>query len=121
MQSEMRNGMIGAIVGDIVGSRFEWHNRKSKRFTFFKEKGKSRHPCFFTDDSVMTLAVAAAILDWRGGAGDLGVCAVRRMQEFGRRYPHAGYGGYFYHWLHADHPQPYNSWGNGSAMRVSAC
>ena len=121
MQSEMRNGMIGAIVGDIVGSRFEWHNGKSKRFTFFKEKGKSRHPCFFTDDSVMTLAVAAAILDWRGGAGDLGACAVRRMQEFGRRFPHAGYGGHFHHWLHADNPQPYNSWGNGSAMRVSAC
>ena len=113
--------MIGAIVGDIVGSRFEWHNRKSKRFTFLKEQGKSRHPCFFTDDSVMTLAVAAAILDWRGGAGDLGACAVRRMQEFGRRFPDAGYGGYFYHWLHADNPQPYNSWGNGSAMRVSAC
>ena len=117
----MKNGIIGAIVGDIVGSRFEWHNRKSKRFTFLKEQGKSRHPCFFTDDSVMTLAVAAAILDWRGGAGDLGACAVRRMQEFGRRFPDAGYGGYFYHWLHADNPQPYNSWGNGSAMRVSAC
>lgn len=117
----MKNGMIGAIVGDIAGSRFEWHNRKSKRFTFFKEMGKSRHPCFFTDDSVMTLAVAAAIIDWRGGAGELGACAVRRMQEFGRRYPRAGYGGAFRRWLREENPQPYNSWGNGSAMRVSAC
>ena len=66
-ESKMKNGIIGAIVGNIVGSRFEWHNRKSKRFTFFKEKGKSRHLCFFTDDSVMTLAVAAAIIDWCGG------------------------------------------------------
>ena len=117
--------MIGAIVGDIVGSRFEWHNRKSKRFTFFKEKGKSRHPCFFTDDSVMTLAVAEAIMKWRqNGAedyGELSVLTVQSMQEFGRRYPRAGYGGAFRLWLCAQDPQPYNSWGNGSAMRVSAC
>ena len=117
--------MIGAIVGDIVGSRFEWDNCRSKDFTLFKEKGKSRHPCFFTDDSVMTLAVAEAIFKWRqdgtGDYGDLSSLAVQMMQEFGRRFPHAGYGGHFHHWLHADNPQPYNSWGNGSAMRVSAC
>ena len=125
MKSEMKNGMIGAIVGDSAGSRFEWHNRKSKRFTFFKEKGKSRHPCFFTDDSVMTLAVAAAIMKWRengGGAYDaLSAETVMSMQNFGRRYPHAGYGGAFRRWLRDEFPQPYNSWGNGSAMRVSAC
>ena len=117
--------MIGAIVGDIVGSRFEWHNRKSKDFTLFKEKGKSRHPCFFTDDSVMTLAVAEAIFKWRqdgtGDYGDLSSLAVQMMQEFGRRYPRTGYGGAFRHWLCAYNPQPYNSWGNGAAMRVSAC
>ena len=117
--------MIGAIIGDIVGSRFEWRNRKSKQFTFLKGKGESRCPCCFTDDSVMTLAVADAILKWResgGGSYDaLSAEAVRQMQEYGRRYPHAGYGGAFRHWLRDDDPQPYNSWGNGSAMRVSAC
>ena len=117
--------MIGAIVGDIAGSRFEWHNRKSKRFTFLKGENESRHPCRFTDDSVMTLAVADAIMKWReagGGSYDaLFAEAVTSMQEFGRRYPHAGYGGHFHYWIHDDNPQPYNSWGNGSAMRVSAC
>ena len=113
--------MIGAIVGDIAGSRFEWHNRKSKKFTFLKGAKESLHPCKFTDDTVMTLAVAAAIMDWRENGGDLGDAAIRRMQEFGRRYPRAGYGGAFRHWLRDDDPQPYNSWGNGSAMRVSAC
>ena len=117
--------MIGAIVGDIAGSRFEWHNRKSKRFTFLKGGNESRHPCRFTDDSVMTLAVAAAIMKWReagGGSYDaLSTKAIASMQEFGRRYPRAGYGGAFRRWLRDDCPQPYNSWGNGAAMRVSAC
>ena len=117
--------MIGAIVGDIAGSRFEWHNRKSKRFTFLKGEGESRYPCRFTDDSVMTLAVADAIMKWReagGGSYDaLSAEAVTSMQEFGRRYPRAGYGGAFRRWLGAANPEPYNSWGNGAAMRVSAC
>ena len=117
--------MIGAIVGDIVGSRFEWRNRKSKQFTFLKGKAESRCPCCFTDDTVMTLAIADAILKWRE-SGDrsydaLSAEAIRRMQEFGCRFPHAGYGGAFRHWLRDDNPQPYNSWGNGAAMRVSAC
>jgi ADP-ribosylglycohydrolase len=118
---ERRNSMIGAIVGDIAGSRFQWHKRKSKRFTFLKGKAESQHPCYFTDDTVMTLAIAAALMDWKASGGDLGAFAVRRMQEFGRRFPRAEYGGHFHHWLHDDNPQPYNSWGNGSAMRVSAC
>ena len=117
--------MIGAIVGDIAGSRFEWHNRESKRFTLMKGRSESRHPCCFTDDTVMTLALAEAILKWRDGGGGsyaaLSGEAIRRMQDFGRRYPGAGYGGTFRHWLRDDDPQPYNSWGNGSAMRVSAC
>ena len=113
--------MIGAIVGDIVGSRFEFRNHKGKEFTFLKGAKESRHPCRFTDDTVMTLAIAAALMDWKIDGGDLGALAVRRMQEFGRRFPHAEYGGHFHHWLHDDNPQPYNSWGNGSAMRVSAC
>ena len=117
--------MIGAIVGDIAGSRFEWHNRKSKEFTFLKGKGESRHPGRFTDDTAMTLAVADAIMKWRAG-GDasyeaLSAETVKSMQEFGRRHPHAGYGGHFRRWLRDEDPQPYNSWGNGAAMRVSAC
>ena len=121
----MGNEMIGAIVGDIAGSRFEWHNRKSKDFTFLKGEHESRHPCRFTDDSVMTLAVAVAIMRWReagGGSYDaLSAEAVMSMQMFGRRYPYAGYGGAFRRWLRDVSPRPYNSWGNGSAMRVSAC
>ena len=62
--------MIGAIVGDIAGSRFEWHNRKSKRFTFLKGENESRHPCRFTDDSVMTLAVADSIRNAISIGGD---------------------------------------------------
>lgn len=117
--------MIGAIVGDIVGSRFEWNNCKDKRFTFLKDKAESRHPCYFTDDTVMTLAVADAILKWReSGCASydaLSAETVRQMQAYGRRYPRAGYGGAFRRWLRDDDPQPYHSWGNGSAMRVSAC
>ncbi len=120
-----RKGIIGAIVGDIAGSRFEWHNRKSKRFTFLKGKHESRHPCCFTDDTVMTLAVADAILKWKESGGRsyeaLSAETVKSLQAFGRLYPHAGYGGAFRRWLRDENPQPYNSWGNGAAMRVSAC
>ncbi len=97
--------MIGAIAGDIIGSVYEAHPIKTKDFPLF-------HPrCRFTDDSVLTIAVAQAILtdgDYR-----------RHVWEIGRRHPHAGYGGSFIGWLHAGDPRPYNSWGNGSAMRVS--
>lgn len=97
--------MIGAIAGDIVGSVYEAHPIKTKDFPLFDPC------CRFTDDSVLTIAVAQAILtdgDYR-----------RWVWEIGRRYPHAGYGGAFTHWLHASVPEAYNSWGNGSAMRVS--
>ena len=107
--------MIGAIIGDIVGSRFEWHNHKSKDFELFTPK------CRPTDDSIMTLAVAQAILDSEGDLDALERQAVARMQELGRAYPDAGYGGRFGCWIEDDDPRPYNSWGNGSAMRVSAC
>ena len=106
--------MLGAIIGDIVGSRFEWHNIKTKQFAFLTNK------CFFTDDSVMSLAVAKAILEC-GHPDRLPEHAIRCMQEIGRPYPDCGYGGSFYHWIYSDHPQPYNSYGNGAAMRVSAC
>ena len=109
--------MLGAIIGDIAGSRFEWHNRKSKNFELLSHvKG-----CRPTDDSVMSIAIAQSILDSNGRYDGLSAHAVKRMQEHGRLYPHAGYGGNFHRWLYEENPQPYHSWGNGSAMRVSAC
>jgi len=97
--------MIGAIAGDMIGSVYERHPIKTKDFPLF-------HPrCRFTDDTVLTVAVADAILTGRP--------YVQTVREIGRRYPNAGYGGSFIGWLHTDHPQPYNSWGNGAAMRVS--
>jgi ADP-ribosylglycohydrolase len=98
--------MIGAIAGDIIGSRFEAQPIKRSDFDFF-------HPhCRFTDDTVLTVAVADAILRGLGYAESL--------QIWARKYPNAGYGGTFYRWIWQNDPQPYNSWGNGSAMRVSA-
>ena len=107
--------MIGAIVGDIVGSPYEFHNIKTTDFPFFSRRSRP------TDDSVMTLAVAQALLDAADNPAALPAAAVRRMREFGRRYPDAGYGGAFVRWLASPDPRPYNSWGNGAAMRVSAC
>lgn len=107
--------MLGAIIGDIVGSRFEWDNHKSKEFEFFTPL------CEATDDSIMSLAVAKAILDCGGNYAELGDTAVRRMREIGREYPDCGYGGRFNQWMFSDNPSPYNSFGNGAAMRVSAC
>lgn len=107
--------MVGAIIGDIAGSRFEWNNIKTKEFDFFTSQ------CHFTDDSVMTLAVAKALVDCADDFDNLGSFAVKAMQEVGRRYPDCGYGGMFRQWMYSDNPQPYNSYGNGAAMRVSAC
>ena len=106
--------MIGAIIGDIAGSRFEFNNFRHKDFKLLHKK------CYFTDDSVMTIALAQAILDCKGDYTGLREQAVTRMVEFGRRYPDAGYGGGFYKWLFARKQKPYNSCGNGSAMRISA-
>jgi ADP-ribosylglycohydrolase len=97
--------MIGAIAGDMVGSIYERWQIKTKDFPLFDKR------CRFTDDTVLTIAVADAIL--KGGSY---LDSVRRI---GRRYPRAVYGGSFIRWLHSDDPRPYNSWGNGSAMRVS--
>lgn len=107
--------MLGAIIGDIVGSRFEWNNIKTKDFELFTDK------CGFTDDSVMTIAVADALMRAEGNIDILPTYAVESMQRIGRPYPHCGYGGSFYHWIYSDAPKPYNSYGNGAAMRVSAC
>ena len=107
--------MLGAVIGDIVGSRFEWKNSKGKDFDLFTPD------CRITDDSVMTLAIARAILDSEGRIDALGKEAVRCMRDFGRRWARGCYGGSFARWLLADEPRPYGSWGNGAAMRVSAC
>ena len=107
--------MLGAIIGDIVGSRFEWNNIKTKEFDFMP------HKCFFTDDSVMTLAVANAILECNEHYAALPDNTIVQMQHYGKKYPDSGYGGMFSQWITSDNPTPYNSFGNGSAMRVSAC
>ena len=108
-------GILGAVAGDIIGSRFEWNNYKAKDFELFTDR------CSFTDDSIMTIAVGMALLQCNGNYEDLSDKAISSMQQIGRLYPHSGYGGSFYAWLFGDDPKPYNSWGNGSAMRVSAC
>ena len=105
--------MIGAILGDIVGSRFEFRNHLSKEFAFLTAD------CEFTDDTVMTCAVAQALMDSREDFSDLSEKAVAAMQRIGRQFPDCGYGARFIHWMFSEDPQPYNSCGNGSAMRVS--
>lgn len=107
--------MLGAIIGDIVGSRFEWHNHKSKNFELFTDK------CKPTDDSIMTLAIADAINACQGSYENLEKMTVRSMQAMGRTHPDAGYGGHFRLWIMSMNPKPYNSYGNGAAMRVSPC
>ena len=109
--------MYGAILGDIIGSPFEFdRGDKTKDFKLFSRKSH------FTDDSVMTLAVCEALLKVGQDAAvkEIEDAVISSMQSWGRRYPHEGYGGYFRRWLTARHPEPYNSFGNGSAMRVSA-
>lgn len=147
--------MLGAIIGDIAGSRFEFHNHRSKEFVLFTPE------CRVTDDSIMTLAVAQAIMDTlvtlgrsrpahaagggRAGATDarpslkddanrpaatsipwtaaaldlLAQNTIRAMQRLGRHYPDCGYGGHFASWMFSDQPRPYQSYGNGAAMRIS--
>ncbi|WP_079763518.1 ADP-ribosylglycohydrolase family protein [Streptococcus suis] len=107
--------MFGAIVGDVIGSRFEGRDIKSKDFDLF-------HPnCRFTDDSVMTAAVAASFLGLNEPFDDLEEALVLNMKDFGKLYPRAGYGPQFKKWIESKDSEPYNSFGNGSAMRVSAC
>lgn len=107
--------MLGALIGDIVGSRFDRNNIKTKEFDFLTYR------CFVTDDSIMSLAIAKAILDCNEDYNKLSRLAVSCMQEIGRPYPDCGYGGMFEQWMYSDNPKPYNSFGNGAAMRVSAC
>lgn len=107
--------MLGAIIGDIVGSIYERNPIKTKNFEFWGAG------CTFTDDTVMTLAVADAILEHLREKEEFKETLVKKMQAFGRKYPFAGYGKSFANWIYSECPEPYNSFGNGSAMRVSAC
>lgn len=108
--------MYGAVLGDIVGSPYEFdcNNYKAKDFPLFSRRSE------FTDDTVMTLAVAKALLDTRGqDDGAVKTALVWEMRRLGRAYPGKGYGARFNRWLYEENPQPYHSYGNGSAMRVS--
>ena len=102
--------MLGAIIGDIVGSIYEWRGIKTKEFPLFHDG------CSFTDDTVMTVATADALMN--GGKADDFIDAYK---EWGRLYCDVGYGGSFRSWIFSDDRSPYNSWGNGSAMRISPC
>ena len=108
--------MYGAISGDMIGCPYEFDaGDKTKNFPLFI-KGSN-----FTDDSVMTIAVADALMDTLGQDDETVKAAlIRSMQDWGHKYPNAGYGGMFYRWLLARDPKPYGSFGNGSAMRVSS-
>ena len=108
--------MYGALLGDMIGSPYEFdRGRKTKDFPLFIAESE------FTDDSVMTVAVAEALMDSLG-KDDISVryAVIRSMRKWGRRYPYAGYGARFSDGLRQKDPEPYNSWGNGSAMRVSS-
>ena len=109
--------MLGAIIGDITGSRFEFdRGGKTKDFELFTNEDG------FTDDTVMTIAVADGLMKAGLDSDEDTVkeYLVKSMQKWGRRYPYAGYGAKFIHWVFSDNPEPYNSYGNGSAMRVSS-
>lgn len=109
--------MYGALLGDIIGSPFEFDmGNKSKEFPLFSKNST------FTDDSVMTIAVGNAFLDAQPNADIEWIRhrLISSMKQYGRKFPRAGYGGMFRRWLKCDDPQPYGSFGNGSAMRVSS-
>ena len=109
--------MIGAILGDIIGSPFEFdRGNKSKDFPLFSRQST------YTDDTIMTLAVGRAFLDVQPSGSDDWILQVlaNRMRQFGKMFPNAGYGGMFRQWLRNPGCQAYHSFGNGSAMRVSS-
>lgn len=103
--------MIGAIIGDVVGSRFEFNNIKTKDFELVTDGSR------FTDDSVMTVAVADVLINGNPHNRDE---VIDTLKKWGKKYPNAGYGGHFYMWVLGKDREPYYSYGNGSAMRVSA-
>ncbi|MDO5714392.1 MAG: ADP-ribosylglycohydrolase family protein [Tissierellia bacterium] len=116
--------MIGAILGDIIGSPYEFENHKNKDFPLFSKKSR------LTDDSIMTLAIGKAMMETQREVPleegmdytfiqKLQKNAIFYMQTFGRKYPNCGFGHGFYTWIFSEQPKPYNSFGNGAAMRIS--
>lgn len=105
--------MLGAIAGDIIGSTHERKRVTTRRFALFPTGSR------FTDDTVLTTAVASALIDAHHSRNGAAPDYHSAVLAFARQWPHAGYGGNFRKWIHTDNPRPYNSWGNGSAMRVS--
>lgn len=103
--------MIGAIIGDIVGSVYEFNNIKTKDFNLYNPNA------YCTDDSIMTLAVMEIIQNGYYNDKDK---IIDTLKKWGKAYPNAGYGGHFYYWVLGNNREPYRSYGNGSAMRVSA-
>lgn len=122
--------MIGAIIGDIAGSRFEFNPIRSKNFdllvkgeNYLSKKQSYKEfleSCRFTDDTVMTIAVANALMEADENYDNLKELVIKNMKNFGHKYPYAGYGAKFNTWLTMPITVPYNSFGNGSAMRISA-
>ena len=107
--------MIGAIIGDVIGSTFEFWPPENKNFPLWNKSTS------YTDDTVMTIAVGRAVIQHRTENVEFAQACIKHMQALGRKYPRAGYGHGFRVWLESEFPEPYNSFGNGSAMRVSAC
>ena len=107
--------MLGAIVGDIIGSRFAWRNHKSKQFEWFSDQ------CRVSDNSVLMLATADALMNCNGNFDQLGAETTKSLRSWAAKYPLAGYGNLFRGWLRASDPKPYQSFGTGAAMRVMAC
>jgi ADP-ribosyl-[dinitrogen reductase] hydrolase len=105
IQITHKNYILGAIIGDVIGSVYEWNNVRTTDFPLFRPSTD------FTDDSVLTFATMDSLLN--------GLDFTKTYQSYSRNFPHRGYGGRFSSWIHEEHPLPYNSWGNGSAMRVS--
>ena len=97
--------MIGALAGDIIGSVYEWHNIKTTEFPLFSPASR------YTDDSILTVALADSILN--------GTDYINKMKEYYKHYSQAGFGSHFINWALSDSRQPYHSWGNGAAMRIS--
>lgn len=123
--------MLGAIIGDVIGSRFEFRPIKSKNFELFEtndginKNGKLTISYFvkgsrFTDDTAMTIAICKALLDCNEDYSNLSQLAITNMKYYGKKYPLVGYGARFNDWLMSSSNMPYNSFGNGSAMRIGA-
>lgn len=117
LPDEQMSMLYGAVIGDIIGSKYEFNNIKHKDFPLFS-KG-----CSYTDDTIMTIAVANALQNSWNNIDKFVPCLIQEMQRLGRKYPHpqGNYGRRFSTWLKNNNPTPYNSFGNGSAMRVSPC